>query len=123
MASRKALDFALHLAHLGLIVFTLVGWMFCETRLVHITMMALIGASWVGLGYIHGFGYCLLTDIQWKLKAQMGEEVPASGYMKYLADRLTGRDLNAKSVDIVTYSAGALCAAASLMLTLTAGAC
>lgn len=118
-----ALNIALHLAHQSLIVFTLVGWAFCETRLFHLAAMVLIGVSWLGLGMFHGFGYCLLTDIQWRLKERMGEERPADGYMKYLADRLNGRDFDAKLVDAVTYITGALCCLASLLLTLTVGVC
>ncbi len=119
----EALNIGLHLAHQSLIAFTLFGWAFCETRLLHLAMMALVGVSWLGFGIFHGLGYCLLTDMQWKLKERMGEERPAVGYMKFLADRLSGRDLDAKLVDAVTYIACALCSAASLLLTLTVGVC
>ena len=119
----EALNYGLHLAHLSLIAFTLLGWAFCETRLLHLGTMALVGVSWLGFGIFHGLGYCLLTDMQWKLKERMGEERPAVGYMKYLADRLSGRDLDAHLVDAVTYVTCALCSAASLLLTLTAGTC
>jgi len=118
-----ALNIALHLAHQGLIVFTLFGWTFCETRLLHLAAMVLVGVSWLGLGIFHGLGYCLLTDIQWRLKERMGEQRPAGGYMKLLADRISGRDLDAKLVDAVTYITCALCCLASLLLTLTVGVC
>ncbi|MDH3792723.1 MAG: DUF2784 family protein [Rhodospirillales bacterium] len=119
----EALNIGLHLAHQSLIVFTLIGWAFCETRLLHLGIMALVGVSWLGFGIFHGLGYCLLTDIQWTLKERMGEERPAVGYMKFLADRLSGRDLDAKLIDAVTYITCALCSATSLLLTLTVGAC
>ena len=119
----EALNIALHLAHQSLIVFTIVGWAFCETRLLHLVMMALVGVSWLGFGLFHGLGYCLLTDLQWRLKERMGEERPTGGYMKFLADRLSGRDLNAKLIDAVTYGTCAVCAAASLLLILSTGTC
>ena len=118
-----ALNTVLHLAHQGLIAFTLIGWAFCETRLLHLAAMVLVGVSWLGLGLFHGFGYCLLTDIQWGLKERMGEQRPAAGYMKFLADHLSGRDCDAKLVDAVTYITCTLCCGASLLLTLTAGVC
>ncbi len=122
-AGYAALNIGLHLAHQSLIAFTLFGWAFCETRLLHLAAMLLVGASWLGLGVIHGFGYCLLTDLQWRLRERMGEERPTVGYMKFLADRLSGRDLDARIVDAVTYITCALCCVASLLLTLTVGTC
>ena len=118
-----ALNIGLHLAHQGLIAFTLFGWAFCETRLLHLAAMVLIGVSWLGFGIFHGLGYCLLTDLQWRLKQHMGEQRPEAGYMKFLADRLSGRDFDAKLVDAVTYITCALCCGVSLLLTLTVGTC
>ncbi len=122
-AGYAALNLILHVAHQGLIVFTLLGWAFCETRLLHLAAMVLVGVSWLGFGFFHGLGYCLLTDIQWRLKQRMGERTPTGGYMKFLADRLSGRDLDARLVDSVTYITCALCCAVSLLLTLTVGTC
>lgn len=119
----EVLNMALHLAHQSLIAFTVLGWAFCETRSLHLATMALVGVSWLGFGLIHGLGYCLLTDLQWTLKERMGEERPAGGYMKFLADRLSGRDLDAKLIDAVTYSTCAVCTAASLLLIVSEGAC
>jgi hypothetical protein len=118
-----ALNIGFHLAHQSLIAFTLFGWAFCETRLLHLAAMVLVGISWLGLGFFRGFGYCLLTDLQWRLRERMGEERSAFGYMKFLADRLSGRDLDAKLVDAVTYITCAVCCVASLLLTLMMGAC
>ena len=122
-AGYELLNIVLHLAHQALVVFTIVGWEFCQTRLLHIVMMALIGFSWFGLGYFRGLGYCLITDIQWRVRERMGMARPAHGYVKFLADRLTGRDLDAKLVDTVTYSTWTFCSAASILLALTLGTC
>ena len=117
------LDIALHLAHQSLIVFTVLGWMFCETRPLHLGVMVLVGVSWLGFGMFRGFGYCLLTDMHWTLKERRGGERPAVSYMKFLADQLSGRDLDAALIDAVTYVTCALCTAASHLLILAAGTC
>jgi len=122
-AGYAALNIALHLAHQSLIAFTLFGWAFCETRLLHLAALVLVGVSWLGFGLFRGLGYCLLTDLQWRLKQHMGEQRPEAGYMKFLADRLSGRDFDAKLVDAVTYITCALCCVVSLLLTLTVGTC
>lgn len=119
----EALNIALHVTHQCLIGFTVFGWAFCETRLMHLATMVLVGVSWLGFGMFHGLGYCVLTDLHWKLKERMGEERPDFGYMKFLADRLSGRDIDAKLIDAVTYVTCALCSAASLLLTLMVGVC
>ena len=122
-AGYEVLNIGFHAAHQSFIVFTVVGWVFCETRLLHLAIVGLVGLSWLGLGAFFGFGYCLLTDIHWKLKERMGEERPTGGYIKHLADRMTGRDFDAKFLDTITYVTCAVCVALSILLTVTLGTC
>ena len=113
----------LHSAHLAMITFTMVGWISCHTRAVHLASMALVALSWFGFGYFRGFGYCLITDWQWRLMAHLGEEVPSGGYMKYLGDRLTGWSLDNDRVDRLTSGAFAGAVTASLATTGLYGFC
>ena len=113
----------LHLMHVGIIAFTLAGWLWCGTRAAHLIMMGLIAASWVLLGPMKGFGYCLITDLQWKLRARMGIAVPAGGYMRYLCNGLLRRDVDDALMDRITYTATLACCAGSIWLGLTRGFC
>ncbi len=102
----EVLNIFLHVVHLGVIVFSMVGWMFVSTRLATLILLLAILTSWYVLGPILGkggvYGYCLVTDIQWRLKKKLGHNVPASGYIKYLIDTLTGGNVDDILVDRVT---------------------
>jgi len=66
-------------------------------------LLALTGASWLFLGLIVGtLGYCPLTDWHFSVLEKLGVTDLPSSYVKYLADRLTGLDLNPSLVDNVT---------------------
>jgi hypothetical protein len=76
------LNVLFHLIHLGIIFFFLFGWLWQKTLLPHFFLSILILLSWCGLGLFYGFGYCLVTDIQWKIKKRMGEEPSTEYYIK-----------------------------------------
>lgn len=91
-----------HFIHLALISFFLVGWLWPKTLMVHFVLSLLILVSWCGLGLIYGFGYCLITDIQWKIKKLMGQKPKTEYYIKYMVDKLTGLDSDPHTVDSIT---------------------
>jgi len=97
------LNLALHGLHQLLVLFIVFGWMWCETRLLHLAVLALVLLSWYGLGPLLGkgsaWGYCVLTDIHWKLRAKLGLGAREGGYIKYLADGLLGRDLDRRRAE------------------------
>jgi hypothetical protein len=68
-------------------------------------------------------GYCLITDLQWRLKTSMGEPIPASGYVKFLADRVFRADFDPDRVNRITYTTTAAAAVLSAVLTTTVGVC
>jgi hypothetical protein len=74
----------------------------------------MIFASWFGLGAWKGWGYCLVTDLQWRLMRSVGESSPSFGYVPMLWQRITGRDVDQQRVDQVTEGVFYLCALASL---------
>lgn len=66
-------------------------------------MLSLTGASWLFLGLIVGtLGYCPLTDWHFSILEKLGKTDLPNSYTKYLADRLTGLDINATLVDNAT---------------------
>jgi hypothetical protein len=65
-------------------------------------LCGLIIASWFGVGAWKGWGYCLVTDLHWRLLRRMGSNVPPFGYMPMLWQRFTGRVEDAGRVDRVT---------------------
>lgn len=111
-----AADRFLHLLHLGVMLFCVTGWMFPETRAANLVLIILIAISWFGLGKFHGYGYCLITGIQWKVKARLGERPRTASFVKYQFDKITGRDLNPESVNRYTQLGFYLSALASVYL-------
>jgi hypothetical protein len=91
-----------HLAHITIIFFFLFGWLWQKTLLAHFILSIFILLSWCGLGLLYGFGYCLVTDIQWKIKKRMGKEPSTEYYIKYMMDKMTGLDLNPDTVNAIT---------------------
>lgn len=89
--------------HTLLTVFNLTGWIWKKTRAVNLITLLITGASWLFLGLITGIpGYCPLTDWHFRVLEKMGRTDLPGSYIKYLADRLTGLDLNPVMVDRLT---------------------
>jgi hypothetical protein len=76
-----------------------------ETRQLHYFLALLILVSWYGLGIFYGFGYCLITDIQWRIKRLLGQMPSTEYYIKYMIDKITGLNTRANFVNgITTYT-------------------
>jgi hypothetical protein len=89
--------------HTFLTLFNLFGWLWKSTRRLNLIILILTGASWIFLGLIVGtMGYCPLTDWHFAILEKMGKTDLPNSYIKYLADRLTGLDINASLVDSFT---------------------
>jgi hypothetical protein len=76
--------------HTGLIVFNVFGWLSQRTRKWNLITQCLTLASWVGMGAYYGWGYCLCTDIHWKIRAQMGITGEPNTYIGFLIQKVTG---------------------------------
>ncbi|MCU0461379.1 MAG: DUF2784 domain-containing protein [Bacteroidales bacterium] len=97
------LDIFFVVFHTGIIIFSLTGWIWKKTRSWNLIALGLIGGSWLFLGMIVGMpGYCPLTDWHFDVLEKLGRTDLPYSYVKYLADRLTGFDFNAKMVDHAT---------------------
>jgi len=97
------LDIFFVVFHSFLIIFNLFGWIWRKTQIWNLITLLLTGASWLILGWVVGaFGYCPLTDWHFNVLEKLGKTNLPNSYIKYLADRITGLDLNAGIVDKIT---------------------
>jgi hypothetical protein len=113
----RILDIFFIIFHTSLIFFNLFGWIWRKTRVLNLIILGLTGASWLFLGLIVGtLGYCPLTDWHFNVLGKLGETGLPSSYVKYLADRLTGLDLNTSLVDHITLFAFLAALTISLVL-------
>ncbi|MBD0351848.1 MAG: DUF2784 domain-containing protein [Bacteroidota bacterium] len=108
------LDFLLTVVHLAIITFNLFGWILPATRRAHLISILLTAISWFVLGIWFGTGYCPVTDWQWQVKEKLGEvHLPAS-FIKYFADKWTGRDFDPDVINIITATCFAIAALLSV---------
>lgn len=96
------MNYTLHAVHLSIISICIVGWMFEPTHALHLLVIILVALSWFGLGQFFGYGYCVLTDTQWRIKRKLGQEPYTESYVKYVLDKVTGRDIDKKITDSLT---------------------
>ena len=96
------LDAFLTFVHLVIIGFNLFGWIWPATRKAHFICVLATAASWFLLGIWFGMGYCPVTDWQWRVKEQLGEPNLPASFIKYYADKISGRDISSSVIDMVT---------------------
>lgn len=106
------LDIFLTLVHLVIIVFNLFGWIWPATRKAHFICVLATAASWFLLGIWFGIGYCPVTDWQWRIKEKLGEHNLPSSFIKYYADKISGKNISSSFIDMITV----LCFAAAALL-------
>ena len=110
----KLLDFLLTVCHLLIIGFNLFSWISPKTRKLHFIFVLITAACWLGLGYWYGIGYCPVTDWQWQVKEHLGEQNLPNSFIKYELDKISGTDINAVFIDIITAACFFLAAAVSV---------
>ncbi|MBC7745579.1 MAG: DUF2784 domain-containing protein [Flavobacterium sp.] len=96
------LDLLFTFLHIALIGFNLLGWISPQTRKAHFICVELTAFSWFILGIFYGIGYCPLTDWQWQIKEQLGETNLPNSFIKYVTDKVTGKNISASLVDLLT---------------------
>jgi Protein of Unknown function (DUF2784) len=94
LAYLKLLDGLFHLAHVVVILFSALGWLYPPARPAHLCLQGLILFSWFGLGIKKGWTYCFLTDLHWRVKRLLRQPDPGESYVKLLADRIAGRSVD-----------------------------
>lgn len=110
----QLLDGFLTFVHLIIIGFNLLGWLWPQTRKAHLICILATAASWFLLGIWFGMGYCPVTDWQWRVKEQLGEYSLPASFIKYYADKITGMNISAALIDMVTVIAFAIAALLSV---------
>jgi Protein of Unknown function (DUF2784). len=98
----QLLDAFFTLLHLIIIGFNLLGWIWPATRKAHFICIVATAVSWFLLGIWFGIGYCPVTDWQWRIKEQLGEHNLPSSFIKYYADKISGKNISSSFIDIVT---------------------
>lgn len=98
----KLLDIFLTFVHFALIGFNLFGWIWPATRKAHLITVTVTACSWFVLGIWFGWGYCPITDWEWKVKEKLGETNLPNSFIKYYADKISGKNIDASFVDAAT---------------------
>jgi hypothetical protein len=96
------LDILLTIVHLAIIGFNLLGWIWPATRRAHFILVLATAGSWLVLGIWYGLGYCPITDWQWTAKEKLGEHNLPNSFIKYYADKIAGRSIDASLIDTIT---------------------
>jgi len=112
----KVADVALFTFHTLIVLFNCTGWIWKKTRRWHLVTMGAVIFSWFFLGIWFGFGYCLCTDLHWRVRIALGEKVTEQTYVQYLVERLTGWRPNADLASNVTAAVFAVALGLSLWL-------
>lgn len=92
----------MHGMHLAVISFSSLGWIWPQTRALHLVLAAGVAASWFLLGPIMGRpGLCILTEVQHRIWKRMGRtEMP--NYMPLLYERIAGHPGDPERINRVT---------------------
>lgn len=98
----KSLDILLTIVHLSLIGFNLFAWIWPATRKAHLIVAGITLSCWFILGIWFGWGYCPVTEWQWNIKEKLGETNLPNSFIKYFADKITGKDFPPSLVDHIT---------------------
>ena len=97
----SVLDIFLNIVHVIIVAFCVTGWIEQRWRKVHLVVLAVILFSWVVLGIWKGWGYCMLTDIQWHIKHRLGQQNLPDSFIKYMVDKVAGKDIPSSLINPV----------------------
>ncbi len=98
----RVLILLLTLLHFAIIGFNLFGWIWKRTRKLHFICVIVTAGCWFILGIWFGIGYCPITDLEWHLKEKLGEHNLPNSFIKYYADIIFGKPINASLIDTLT---------------------
>ncbi|MEM9325364.1 MAG: DUF2784 family protein [Bacteroidota bacterium] len=97
-----ALDILLFVVHFAVMMFIVLGWASAKTRKYHLIVLGATLVSWFVMGYWKGWGYCVLTDWEWDIKRELGEQNLPPSYTGYIFNRILGLNLSNITVDWIT---------------------
>ncbi len=87
-----ALNVAFFVFHTTLILFNVLGWIPRQTRRWNLATLLITLFSWTVMGIWFGQGYCVCTDLHWRVRAAMGIHDGADSYLVLLVRMLSGWD-------------------------------
>lgn len=108
-----AADRVLYLFHICFMLVIVFGWIPQTTRMLNWYLIVITLLSWIGLGPVFGFGFCLITDIQSRIRQRLVAGGSMSSFVKDVLERTTGRELKPVYVEIGTQLVFYFCVAAS----------
>ena len=73
-----------------------------KTRKANLILLLLTTFSWFILGIWYGFGFCPCAEWHYQVRVKLGHTDMPSSWIKFCIDYLTGWDVNASLVDILT---------------------
>ncbi len=78
--------------HTALILFNVFGWLAPKWRKWNLITLALTLASWAIMGIWQGMGYCICTDLHWRVRDAMGIQESADSYLVLMVRLISGWD-------------------------------
>lgn len=107
----------LHTAHMLIVGFSAVAWMFDTTRVYHLALQIGIAFSWFVIGYFKKrLGFCLVTDIHWKVLEKLNKKPATSSYIKFLADIFWPKVIKEQVCEAIAYKTFCFTSIASIVL-------
>ncbi len=88
------LDWFFLIFHAVFTLFNMFGWIFKQTRKLHLWTVNMTLLSWLGFGLFYGWGYCFLTDWHYQVLYKLGERGLPRSYITYTLDRIFGLSLS-----------------------------
>ena len=87
-----ALNVFFFVFHTALILFNVLGWIPKRTRRWNLATLLMTLFSWTVMGIWFGKGYCVCTDLHWRVRAAMGIHDHADSYLVLLVRTVSGWD-------------------------------
>lgn len=76
--------------HTALILFNVFGWIWARTRIWNLVTLGLTAFSWLVLGLLYGAGYCVCTDIHYRIRNALEIRDPSGSYLQLMVYKLSG---------------------------------
>ena len=76
--------------HTAVLLFNVFGWIWKKTRRWNLCVLLATFFSWLVVGLWKGIGYCLLTDLHWQVRRQLGQKILDGSFLDYLMRGIFG---------------------------------
>ncbi len=112
----QALDVGFFVLHSCIVLFNVFGWMWRRTRRANLVLLLLTLGSWLLMGAVYGVGYCVCTDLHFRVRHALGYRDLGDSYISFLVWKLAGVLPPDHAVRIVSGTVFTFCLAMSLWL-------